>query len=167
MFRTLEDFLDVWERESELTQRILEGLTDASLKQAITPNDRTLGRIALHIVTTIPEMMSRTGLVFENFDENMSVPSTAKVISKLYSEVSDFMVESIKNQWTDDTLQEEREMYGERWTICATLFGLVSHQIHHRGQLTVLMRQAGLKVPGIYGPSREEWSTFGMEAPVI
>jgi uncharacterized damage-inducible protein DinB len=28
--------------------------------------------------------------------------------------------------------------------------------------MTVLMRQAGLKVPGIYGPSREEWSQFGM-----
>lgn len=167
MFRTLVDFLDVWERESELTQRILEVLTDDSLNKEITPNDRSLGRIALHIVTTIPEMMSRTGLVFENYDENMSVPNTAKVISKLYSEVSDFMVESIKNQWTDDTLQEEREMYGERWTICSTLFGLVCHQIHHRGQLTVLMRQAGLKVPGIYGPSREEWAAFGMEAPIV
>ncbi|MBE0644676.1 MAG: hypothetical protein IH600_11400 [Bacteroidetes bacterium] len=29
-------------------------------------------------------------------------------------------------------------------------------------QLTVLMRQAGLLVPGIYGPSREEWSTYGL-----
>jgi hypothetical protein len=27
-----------------------------------------------------------------------------------------------------------------------------------------LMRQAGLKVPGVYGPSREEWSQFGMPA---
>jgi len=24
------------------------------------------------------------------------------------------------------------------------------------------MRQAGLKVPGIYGPSKEEWETYGM-----
>jgi hypothetical protein len=29
--------------------------------------------------------------------------------------------------------------------------------------MTVLMRQAGLKVPGVYGPSREEWSQFGMQ----
>ena len=26
----------------------------------------------------------------------------------------------------------------------------------------VLMRQAGLGVPGIYGPSKEEWATMGM-----
>jgi uncharacterized damage-inducible protein DinB len=31
--------------------------------------------------------------------------------------------------------------------------------------MTVLMRQAGLRVPGVYGPSQEEWSQFGMEAP--
>jgi len=36
------------------------------------------------------------------------------------------------------------------------------HQTHHRAQMTVLMRQAGLKVPGVYGPSREEWSQMGM-----
>lgn len=31
--------------------------------------------------------------------------------------------------------------------------------------MTVLMRQAGLPVPGIYGPAKEEWTTFGLEAP--
>jgi hypothetical protein len=36
----------------------------------------------------------------------------------------------------------------------------------YRGQMTVLMRQAGLKVPVIYGPAREEWQEFGMAAPV-
>ena len=31
--------------------------------------------------------------------------------------------------------------------------------------MTVLMRQAGLTVPGVYGPAKEEWATAGMEAP--
>lgn len=30
------------------------------------------------------------------------------------------------------------------------------HEIHHRGQLTILMRQAGITVSGLYGPSKEE-----------
>jgi uncharacterized damage-inducible protein DinB len=29
--------------------------------------------------------------------------------------------------------------------------------------MTVLMRQADLRVPGIYGPSREEWAAGGAE----
>jgi uncharacterized damage-inducible protein DinB len=30
--------------------------------------------------------------------------------------------------------------------------------------MTVLMRQAGLRVPGIYGPAKEEWEEHGMPA---
>jgi hypothetical protein len=33
--------------------------------------------------------------------------------------------------------------------------------------MTVLMRQAGLKVPGIYGPAKEEWSIYGAPVPEI
>jgi hypothetical protein len=29
------------------------------------------------------------------------------------------------------------------------------------------MRQAGLGVPGVYGPAREEWGAFGMPPPKI
>ena len=52
-------------------------------------------------------------------------------------------------------------MYGQRWTRGFTLHALLEHQIHHRGQMTVLMRQAGLRVPGIYGPAREDWASHG------
>jgi len=58
-------------------------------------------------------------------------------------------------------------MYGEMWTIETVLKVLFTHQIHHRGQMTVLMRQAGLKVPGLYGPAKEEWAEFGGQAPEI
>lgn len=44
---------------------------------------------------------------------------------------------------------------------------LVFHQIHHRGELIVLMRQAGLRVPGLYGPAKEDWATYGIPAPAI
>jgi uncharacterized damage-inducible protein DinB len=33
--------------------------------------------------------------------------------------------------------------------------------------MTVLMRQAGLAVPGMYGPAREDWAKYGMAAPAI
>jgi hypothetical protein len=29
------------------------------------------------------------------------------------------------------------------------------------------MRQAGLPVPGVYGPSMEEWVGFGAQPPVV
>jgi uncharacterized damage-inducible protein DinB len=69
--------------------------------------------------------------------------------------------------WTDATLEVEDDMYGERWPRGLTLQALIVHQAHHRGQMTVLMRQAGLRVPGVYGPSREEWTAYGMPPPAV
>jgi uncharacterized damage-inducible protein DinB len=33
---------------------------------------------------------------------------------------------------------------------------VMNHLIHHRGQLSVYLRQTGSKVPSIYGPSADE-----------
>ncbi|MBU5443585.1 hypothetical protein KQI79_16315 [Paenibacillus sp. MSJ-34] len=35
------------------------------------------------------------------------------------------------------------------------------------GEMTVLMRQAGLVIPGVCGPAREQWSQLGQEAPEL
>jgi uncharacterized damage-inducible protein DinB len=167
MFVTVDSFLQTWQHESRSTQRILDACTDESLKQEVTPQDRTLGRLAWHIVTSIHEMMSRTGLEFEAPEHESPVPSSAKEIAEQWAKASDALVQAIRTQWTDSTLLEERDMYGERWANGLTLSILIQHMVHHRGQMTVLMRQAGLKVPGVYGPAREEWSEYGMEPPTV
>ena len=61
-------------------------------------------------------------------------------------------------------LWEEVPMYGEVWKRGVGLSVQVHHHIHHRGQITLIMRQAGLKVPGLYGTSKEEWEAMGISA---
>lgn len=167
MFLTIQGFEQTWGYESKSTQKILDTLTDESLKQEVSPNDRTLGRIAWHIATTIQEMMTRTGLSFEAAKHDQPVPTSAKEIADAYRQASEAVLQAIKTQWTDATLAETSDMYGEQWANGLTLRILIDHQNHHRGQMTVLMRQAGLTVPGVYGPAREEWSSIGMEAPEL
>ncbi len=167
VFKTIEEFIINWGYESGSTQKILDALTDESLSQEVSPEDRTLGRIAWHVVTTIDEMMSRTGLKFEAAAHDVPVPAKAAEIAEAYRSSSAAMIEAMKEQWTDNSLAEMKDMYGENWSIGTVLGIITSHQTHHRGQMTVLMRQAGLRVPGVYGPSREEWAMFGGEAPVL
>ncbi|MFJ5625039.1 DinB family protein [Peribacillus loiseleuriae] len=167
MYSTIEDFLTNWKHESGSTQKILNALTDESLAQEVSPEDRTLGRIAWHVVTTLDEMIGRTGLVFKAARHDLPVPKTSSEIAEAYRTSSEEMVASIREQWNDETLNEERYMYGEMWSINTVLGLIVTHQAHHRGQMTVLMRQAGLTVPGVYGPAREEWATFGGQAPEV
>ena len=167
MFKTNKEFLINWGYEARSTQKILDVLTDESLAQEVSPEDRTLGRIAWHLVTTLHEMISRTGLEFEATPHDAPVPETAAEIAETYRTSNEAMVSAMKKQWTDETLDEVKDMYGEQWSVGTILSVLTAHQTHHRGQMTVLMRQAGLRVPGVYGPSREEWAAFGGQAPVV
>jgi len=167
VFHAIADFEQNWNHESASTRRQMDQLTDASLSQAIADGHRTLGRIAWHIVTTIPEMMSHTGLKIPEVDIKAPVPKTAAEIKKAYAAVSKALLEQIKANWDDATLQVEDNLYGEKWKKGITLLILLKHEIHHRGQMTVLMRQAGLKVPGFYGPAKEEWVNYGAQPPEV
>jgi uncharacterized damage-inducible protein DinB len=109
--------------------------------------------------------MARTGLQVTGVGEHDPVPTTAAAIAQAYRDASASLLQ-IQSRWTDATLRETDDAYGERWSRTQTL-PRRGHQTHHRGQLTVLMRQAGLAVPGIYGPAKEEWAQMGMEPPPI
>lgn len=167
MFTTLDEFLAIWQSECEATQHLFDALTDASLAQPVAADHRTLGRLAWHIAQTIPEMMGHTGLQLDGPGEHDPVPASAQVIATAYRTAAAALTSAIETQWTNDTLAEIDDMYGERWSRGRTLDALLLHQVHHRGQLTVLMRQAGLPVIGIYGPSRDDWGSMGLEPPAI
>lgn len=167
MFRQIEDFTKAWEQESASTLKLMNELTDASLSQTVAEGHRTLGRIAWHAVTTIPEMMGLTGLKIGSVLGQSPMPQSAAEIKNSYEAVSKDMLEQVKANWTDQTLTVLDDMYGEKWPRGLTLKILIDHQTHHRGQMTVLMRQAGLRVPGLYGPAKEEWSGYGAQPPEI
>jgi len=164
MYRKLEDFINDWTIESESTLKVFNNLTDESLTKKVDDNVRTAGRLAWHITTSIGEMAHRTGLTFKTVDSNSSIPATAKEIVDAYKEASENLLVAIKSNWNDNTLSVEDDMYGGMWKRGMTLGVIISHQIHHRAQLTIVMRLNGLAVPGIYGPAKEEWTSYGMPA---
>ena len=163
MLKTIADFVTEYTREAQSTQRVLDTLTDASLSQKITPEYRSLGQIGWHIATTIHEMLSRTGLTFTAPEGEEHAPASAQTIADTYRSSVAAALEAIQAQWTDAKLTESSDMYGDQWPNGLTLRVLISHEIHHRGEMVVLMRQAGLRVPDIYGPTKESWVAMGMQ----
>ena len=115
MIRSIEDFTTLWKHESAETQRVLDTITDASLSQPVTNDHRTLGRVAWHITGTAKEMMDRTGLHVAGPDEHAPVPSSAKAIAQAYAKSSKSLLDEIAKHWTDATLAQKDEMYGEQW----------------------------------------------------
>jgi uncharacterized damage-inducible protein DinB len=162
LFHHIKDFETAWAYESEATSKVLKALTDHSLAQAVAPGGRTLGRLAWHTVLAVPEMGGHAGLAVEGPGDQAPQPDVAEMIAT-YDKASRSLVAAVAHQWTDEGLAESIPMYGEQWTRAQVLGSLILHQAHHRGQMTVLMRQAGLAVPGVYGPSKEEWSAYGIQ----
>jgi uncharacterized damage-inducible protein DinB len=167
MFCTIEDFKKSWEYEVEATGKIFSALTDKSLEQKIADGYWTLGELAWHIVTAVPEMLNRIGLTLEQPGNYKTFSGKTSEIVSTYKKLTGEAIAQIEKKWNDGNLQEEDDMYGRRWKKGETLHIVIVHQIHHRGQMTVLMRQAGLQVPGVYGPSKDEWSKLGMEQPPV
>jgi len=166
MFRKTEDFLKLWEFESKYTLEIFEALTDESLSFAEAEGHRDLGRMAWHITDTLAEMPEKMGIEPSVQLKDVIGKKDKELIKDCFLKLSE-NITRIVSGWDDTGLDKEDEMYGETWKRGSTLLILILHQAHHRGQMTVLMRQAGLKVPGIYGPAKEQWADYGMPAPAI
>ncbi len=165
MFTKIEDFINQWKMEMDATDRLMAVMTDDSLAQKVAPGHWTLGHLAWHITQTIPEMVARTGLDVAGPSDQDPMPRHADKIRADHHKAADSLLEQVSKNWIDETLLEEDDMFGEQWKRGMTLMVLLNHTIHHRGQMTILMRQAGLKVPGLYGPAREEWEQYGMPIP--
>ena len=164
MLRKIEDFQKDWIYEVESTGKILSALTDESLSQKVTEDGRSLGFLGWHLTQTLGEMLGLVGLKIDAPGFDKECPTSASDIAAAYEKAGKSVTDEIGKNWTDDTLLQEDNMYGDTWARGLTLFYLIAHQAHHRGQMTVLMRQAGLAVPGVYGPAKEEWAAMGAPA---
>ncbi|MFA5404351.1 MAG: DinB family protein [Ignavibacteria bacterium] len=165
MYTSVKAFISDWKYESEATLKLLNNLTDKSLGQKVWAEGRTLGFLAWHVTLSIGEMTTKIGLNPDCPPEDTKMPTKAIDIKNIYEKASVSLISELESKLKDENLNDEVDAYGQTFTKAQMLKMLNGHQIHHRGQMTVLMRQAGLKVPGIYGPSKEEWASYGMDAP--
>lgn len=164
MYRSIDDFLKDWKNEEAFTLKIFEMITEQAKSSKVFGTVRSLERLAWHLTQTITEMGHRAGLLAEDMLEHQSLPGTMQEIADQYKASAELLCKSVKLKWTDSALGDKVPMYGEDWPKGQVLRVLIAHQSHHRGQMTVIMRILGLPVPGIYGPSREEWIGMGLEA---
>jgi len=164
MYRTIKDFISDWKYESESTLKVFKNITNEALNKKNNENVRTIAVLSWHITITLREMLTKTGLEIAGPDEHQKAPSTIDEIISAYETSAKSISEQVSKNWKDASMEEETSMYGQQWKKGVTLGILIKHQAHHRGQLTVLMRHAGLIVPGVYGPAKEEWSQMNMPA---
>lgn len=163
MFTSVNDFLNEWKQEAAVTQKVLDVLTDESLNQDVSPGLYSIRSLAWHITGAAYYFPSQVGLKFEIPDLQKEAPTSADEISETYKTVSQRLTQAFSEQVSDEKMNKMVNVFGMDMPVQAVFRLLIQHQVHHRGQLTVLMRQADLKVPGVYGPSKEEWEVMNAQ----
>lgn len=156
MYRKVEDFLVDWKNEADGTSRVLAAMTDDKLEQAIVQGHNTLGWLGWHLATSPALFAGLVGLDVKA-NSQQEIPDKVQTILDAYKKIVNDIQEAVEQQLTNELLNEEVESFGLMVPRGALLKKLVDHQTHHRGQMTVLLRQAGLTVPGVLGgPTKEE-----------
>ena len=155
MFTSVTAFLEAWRRESACTARVIGAVSDDALGFRGHDRGRSLGELAWHLVTAVREIGKHTGIVVDGPAKDVEMPPAVTEIRGAYEKAAASVADAVEGGWFDGTLAVEDDVYGASWPRGKTLLVLLCHEIHHRGQLTLLLRQAGLTVPPVYGPSAD------------
>jgi uncharacterized damage-inducible protein DinB len=160
----IDGMLQELEQEAQTTRRVLERVPDDRLAWKPHARARTLGQLALHIAMVpggVAELASRPSPAeAPQFAEDPSPATAGELIPALDASIA--RARELVGRMDDATLMEtwtmkrgDRELFAiPRVALLRSV--MLNHWYHHRGQLTVYLRELGVPVPSIYGPSADE-----------
>jgi len=159
----IETLLQELEQEAQTTRRVLERVPDAELGWKPHPKSMSLGQLALHIATTpggVAEIAARPGLDDPPQFVQPAAQTAAELLPTLEQSVAKARTllggmddRQAMETWTLK-MGDQVLMTMPRAAVLRTI--MLNHWYHHRGQLSVYLRQLNVPVPSIYGPSADE-----------
>ena len=159
---TIEALLQELEQEAQTTRRVLERVPGDRLGWKPHDKSMSLGQLALHVATVpgaIAEISRQSPFTLPGFN-HPSATSAAELIPALEQSIAN--ARKVLRGMDDAALANTwRAMDGDQEVMALPVGVLLrtimlNHWYHHRGQLSVYLRQVGALVPSIYGPSADE-----------
>jgi uncharacterized damage-inducible protein DinB len=157
----LHMFLEAWDREAENTLKLLKALPANEYDFRPDPEGRSLGELAWHLAEGDAYMSYGIDRGEFRMDAhakppNIERPRSVEALAPAYERVHREAVARVRKLTRED-LDRSVPFFTGPAPIRTILWDfVVSHHIHHRGQLTLMCRLAGGRPPGLYGPNREE-----------
>ena len=158
----IDGLLRELEQEAQATKRILERVPQAHLGWKPHEKSMSLGQLALHIATVpgnVARMIAQPSMQRPSFVQPAAtqvgelLPALENTVNQAKTALGGMDDAAITATWR--VLDGDREiMVMPR--IAAIRAIMLNHWYHHRGQLSVYLRQLNVPVPSIYGPSADE-----------
>jgi uncharacterized damage-inducible protein DinB len=151
------------EQELNTTRRLLERVPTDKFAWSPHAKSYTMGKLATHLahLPSWTEITLNTSELDLSIPRDQPKPETSEELLALFDETRANALKAL------ETAPES--VWAETWTLRAgdhVVFTLpkpavmrafvLSHVIHHRGQLSVYLRLNDIPVPSIYGPSADE-----------
>jgi uncharacterized damage-inducible protein DinB len=163
---TIQEILQELDAESAATRRALARVRDEKLDWRPHEKSLSLGQLAYHIAA-IPGRIAEVAMQ-DTFVAGPvprpSVGSSAEALSLLEQSLAR-ATELISALSDDDLGRPWRMVIGDQQAVlprgAVIRSVLLNHWYHHRGQLTVYLRQTEASVPSVYGPSADEMPELG------
>lgn len=158
-----EIFLPEFEHEMASTRKMLERVPEDKFSWKPHDKSMTLGRLASH-VAEMPEwaavVIHQDKLELTPETRPFNAASRAELLEK-HDKHSTEAREAIAGASDEEMAKMWSLIIGGHIVFsmprAGTLRAMVlSHMIHHRGQLSVYLRMNDVAVPGMYGPSADE-----------
>jgi uncharacterized damage-inducible protein DinB len=159
----IDGMLQELEQEAQTTRRVLERVPEDQLGWRPHEKARTLGELALHVAMVPGAVAELIGTQTSAQAPQFTDPrpkSAAELIPILDDSIA--KAKRVLGGMDDPTLMATwRMMKGEQEIFALPRMALLrsimlNHWYHHRGQLSVYLRQLDIPIPSIYGPSADE-----------
>lgn len=150
MYRHTEDFLVEWQNAAKGATKAIEAITNDTQDTAIVEGHNTLGWLAWHLVEVGTMFGNVIGCTLSTVKADRDMAHAIASYTTMQSAIAD----KVKTLTNEDLLQPVK-LFGNDMPRGQVLRILVNHQTHHVGQMTVLLRQANLRVPPVMGPTKE------------
>ena len=159
---TVKALLLEFEQEAETTRRVLERVPGDRLSWKPHAKSMSLGQLALHVATVpgaVAQLSTQAQVPPPQFihPEPASAAELMPALDKSIQQAKDVL------RGMDDAAlgRTWRIVDGDRELMAIPVGALLrsimlNHWYHHRGQLSVYLREVGVPVPWIYGPSADE-----------
>jgi uncharacterized damage-inducible protein DinB len=158
----IDGMLQELEMEARTTRRVLERVPDDQLTWRPHAKARTLGELALHIAQVpgnVAQIAAQSQIQRPQFSDpsprraSELVPALDQSIAKAKSLLGGMDDAAMMSTW--------RMMHGDRELLALPRVAflrsiLLNHWYHHRGQLTVYLKELDVPIPSVYGPSADE-----------
>jgi uncharacterized damage-inducible protein DinB len=156
--------LPEFDHEMAVARKVIERVDANQLGWQPHEKSMTLGRLATHIAEIPMWGVTILGEPEFNMVSGSYTPTKCDTVAEILAlfDAQTTKIRALLDTKTDAELmsiwafkQDGKELFAMP-RAAAWRSWVMNHLIHHRGQLSVYLRQTGSKVPSIYGPSADE-----------